>query len=272
MMKRKLVTLAALGLTGLLFILSPYLAPAAPPQSLQLSVIRVWLQDEEPAIARWLKMQARQYEKETGQRLYLRNASKEEMALAQSQSEGAIIPDLMVMQGLPQPLLYRGYALILRDDSSNPLTPSPTSLLFHRPTQSPGPSPAPPALPDFSALGAILTPAFLSPSLPGCIQSSDPLSAFSAGKAPAALLTAGQAAQLPFGYQAFALEQGEGLLAVSAEATSEKGQGFLSFLLDAQAQQALCQYGLYSSNPALLLYDTQDPIRAMIEESRNFSY
>ena len=271
MLKRKLPTMIALALTGLFFLLSPLIQKNSVPPPRTLSILRVWLREDEPAVGRWLKKQAQRYEKETGERIYLRNASEKEMAEARQAQSGQpeiIIPDLMVMQGLSSPLLFRGYALIVRDDRAALLTPSPTSLLFQRPTASPGPSPLPEIQPDFSAPGAILTPAFLSPGLPGCIPSDDPLAAFSAGKAPAALLTAGQAATLSFGYRVYALEEGAGMMAVSAQSMNEKGGRFLSFLLSAESQRSLSQYGLYSCLPSLRLYDAADPIRALIESSK----
>ena len=268
MIKRKALTLFSLLLTGILFALSPLLQPDEPLSSDMLSVTRVWLMDDEPAVGRWLKKQAAQYEKSEKERVYIRTASREEIENALSGAENAIIPDLIISQGLAQPLLFRGYALIIRDEQAKIITPAPTSALFYRPTAAPGPSPAPAPAPDFSSIAPILIPAFLSSSLPGCTQSADPFSAFSAGKSPAAVLTAGQAMQLSFGYRAHPLPDKEGLLAVNANAMTLQGEKLLSRLQINEAQQALAAYGLYSFNPSLHLYDESDPIRAMIEKSR----
>lgn len=268
MFKRKIVTLTALALTGVLFLISPLIQEQKNITSAGHPILRVWILEEEPAVTRWLKKQAARYEKEAGQRIYLRAASSKEMDQALTGEKGAIIPDLMVMQGLDTPLLYRGYALILRDENAVIHTPSPTSALFFRPTATPGPSPSPQPEPDLTALSPILAPPFLVPSLPDILVSADPLAAFLAGKAPAALLTAGQAAQLSFGYRAYALKDGEGLTMVQARAMNSEGAAFLAFLKGEAAQRALADAGLYSCDPSIRLYDESDPIRALIEGSR----
>jgi len=268
MFKRKIVTLTALALTGVIFLLSPLIQEKEDFTSAGHPILRIWILEEEPAVSRWLKQQAARYEKETGQRIYLRTASQPEITQALSGVENAIIPDLIIMQGLNTPLLYRGYALIVRDEGAVIQTPAPTSALFFRPTATPGPSPSPQPESDLTAFSPILAPPFLSTSLSNLQVSADPIAAFVAGKAPAALLTAGQATQLSFGYRAYALKNGEGMLPVQAAAMNNQGNAFLSFLQKESAQRALAGFGLYSFDPSIRLYDETDPIRSLIERSR----
>ena len=80
------------------------------------------------------------------------------------------------------------------------------------------------------------------------------------------MLTAGQAAGLPFGFQAYPIPGGGGLLGVGAEALSLDGQRFRAYLLREDSQLALSRFGLYS--PALSLYIPEDALRFLIENSR----
>ncbi|MBE5783571.1 MAG: hypothetical protein E7329_09700 [Clostridiales bacterium] len=266
-MKRKLTTLVALMLSCLLAILASSLEQAPAPSNNSMQITRVWTVETDPAVSAWLKKRAATYEKETGHRIYLRTATQEEMDACLQGEEGAIIPDLIVSCNQGEALAYLGYALILRDESAPAVTPAPTSALFFRPTATPGPSPTPgPAL-DINALGAILIPETLSVSLPGGIKSSSAAADFIAKKAPAALLTAGQASTLPFGYQAYALPFNEGFETISGQAFSQAGDDFAVFLQSLSSQQRLKEHGLYSAFPGLYLYDESDPLRKLIESA-----
>lgn len=269
MWKRKASTLTALALTGLLFLFSPFLPQNQAPAGSSEALIRIWILEDEPAVSRWLKKQAARYEKQSGRRVYLRSASREEMKSALEGREDAYPPDLMVMQGLEETLLFRGYALIIRDNEAQRIIPQPTSALFFRPTITPSPSATPAPVPALPSLSPILIPSCLSISIKGAETSVNPLAEFAAGKAPAAILTAGQAEQLPFGYRAHSLENGEGMLPVHGKAMSADGAALLAFLQDRPCQQALSEYGLYSFQKDLSLYDPANPIRHLIENSRN---
>ena len=237
---------------------------APPPKTVRM--IRVWITEKEPAVSAWLRSLAAEYEKETGERVYLRNATEEEASAARRGEGGAILPDAMIAPGDAEaPVALRGYALIIRDDAAAVATPAPTSALFFRPSPSPGPSPAPLLTPDPASCSAVLAPPELMSALPGAIRSVDPAADLTRGKARAALLTADQAVRLPFGYRAYPLPDGAGMLGVCAEIYSPAGEGFRAYLLRPDVQRALARYGLYS--PCARLYSGDDPLRFLIENS-----
>ena len=266
-MKRKMTTLIALAITCLLGFCAPNLPRQASHPESTLQVTRIWLLDIDPAAAKWVRKQAAAYEKETGERLYLRSATQEEAMAAQKKEENTIVPDLMVLSGENSPLCYLGYALILRDETAPVMTPVPTSALFYPSTPTPGPSPTPAPAPDWQSISPILAPESLSVSLNNTLPVSNPLADFSAKKAPAALLTAGQASTLSFGYQAYSLPDNEGFETISAHFFTEAGEDFFLFLQSASAQLALKDHGLYSALPSLRLYGKGDPLRMLIESS-----
>ena len=266
-MKRKMTTLIALALTCLLVFYAPKLLLQAAPGQRSLKITRIWMDGIDPAAAKWLRQQSAAYEKKTGTRIYLRNASREETEDAFSNQAHAILPDLIITCREGEPLAYLGYALIVRDDRAKVTTPAPTAALFHRPTSAPDPAATAAPTPDMTALGAILSPDSLSVSLPGFIPSAQARDDFIAGKAPAALLTAGQAHALPFGYQAFPLPGKEGAEIISGRSFSKAGQDFSLFLMESSSQLKLKDHGLYSVLPQLRLYDENDPLRMLIEES-----
>lgn len=266
-MKRKITTPIALALTCLLVFYAPKLLMQAAPGQRSLNITRIWMDGIDPAAAKWLQKQSAAYEKKTGTRVYLRSASREEMEDALSHQAQAILPDLIITRQAGEPLAYLGYALIVRDDGANVTTPAPTAALFYRPTSVPEPAATIAPTPDMTALGAVLSPDDLSHSLPGIIPSAQAREDFIAGKAPAALLTAGQAHALPFGYQAFPVPGKEGAEIISGRSFSKAGQDFSLFLMDASAQVNLKEHGLYSVLPQLQLYDENDPLRMLIEKS-----
>lgn len=263
-MKRILTTLLALALTALLFLAAPWrIREAAPLQ--RRDILRVWIAGEDAATISWLKKQAAAYEQETKCRVYLRRAEEEETLSALSRAPDAVIPDVIVGAG-ERPVALRGYALILRDDAAREPTPRPTSALFARPTPAPGPTPEPPALPPWEQVGAVLCPAVLRGAVPGTVLSDTPAADLAAGKADAALLTAGEANQLKIGFRAYPIPDGRGLIPIRAAALTAAGEQFLSALLSDQAQAALGQHGLYALSARL--YTSNDPIRFLIDGSR----
>jgi len=266
-MKRAVVTLLALGLTAGLICLFPRAVSreteAAPRKE---PILRVWVTDREPAVAAWLKKQAAAYEKTAGVRVYLRKAAGEEAENALQGEDGAPAPDVLIGPEGDTPVALQGYALILRDDGAAMITPAPTALLFSRPSPVPGPTAAPPAQPDWREIGAVLAPSGLSFPVPGAVASADPARDFAAGKARAALLTAGQAERLAVGFQAYPVAAGGGLLPIGGRAFTQEGISCLSHLQSGAAQGALADHGLYAVH--LLLYTSRDPVRQMIDSSR----
>ena len=299
-MKKALRTALALLATAAVLWLLPRAWRRQDQPGRELRVCRVWLLEKEPAVATWIKALAAGYEKETGSRVYLRAATAEEAAAARA-GDGAVRPDVLLYPAAagiaapsgvqPNPtdgenaaagrtdapqapgsafdsmtVALRGYALILRDDGAAVFTPAPTSALFFPPPATPGPPPSPAPSPDPASFAAVLAPEELLGAMSGTIRSQNPAGDLAAGKAKAALLTAGQAAKLPFGYRAFALPAGAGLLPVQAQAFSQEGRAFVQSLLREDSQRALRQAGLYS--PLLALYGPEDPLRFLIGQSR----
>ena len=263
-MKKMLRTGFALLLTAALLLTVKSLWKQEQPSAPGPAITRIWLLEREPAVAAWVRSFSAGYEKETGSRVYLRAAMAEEATAART-GDG-IQPDLLLYPGTGFPVALRGYALILRDDTAAVATPAPTSALFFPPPSTPGPSPTPAPTPDPASFTAVLAPEELMDAVPGTVRSHDPAGDLSRGKAKAALLTAGQAAQLTFGFRAFAVPEGAGLVSVCAQAFTPEGQRFLDALLRENSQRALRQAGLYS--PFLPLYGPEDPLRRLIDDSR----
>jgi len=265
MKKRIMVTLAALLLTALLILAAPWKSLPEKPRS-AAPILRVWVTEEDAAAVRWLKKQAAAYEKAARQRVYLRRASREETDAALSGAPEAVAPDVIVGGRGDTAVALRGFALILRDDAACRITPRPTSALFFRPSPSPGPTAQPMTMPPWEQIGAVLSPQSLLGAVPGTVTSLSPAADFAAGKADAALLTAGEAAALPTGFRAYPVPDGRGLLPVGALSLSADGTAFLAFLLDAPAQSALGRFGLYALS--MRLYGPDDPVRYIIDGSR----
>ena len=252
-------------LTAAFVLRHPGLTAPKEARRAPLPVVRVWITEKEAAVSAWLRKQAAAFEKATGQRVYLRTATEEEAEDARGGREGVVGPDLLIGPGAGAPVALKGYALIVRDESAAVLTPAPTSALFFRPSPTPGPSPTPPPAPDWEGLGAVLVPADWRGSLPGAVVSADPAGDLAAGKAPAALLTAGQTARLAFGFRAWAVPGNAGGINVNAKALSPPGEELLVFLRTEAAQRTLRDHGLYAVS--LGLYGEEDPLRALIESS-----
>ena len=264
--KRIAVTCAALVLTAALVWLFPGKQEQPGNAGSARPVLLIWVTERESAAMGWLKKQAAAYEKKTGVRTLMRRAEGEEAADALAAKPGAVIPDLLVGPEGDEAVALRGYALFLRDDGTVPVTPAPTSALFFRPSPQPLETPAPPAFPSWDTVGAVLTPRELSGAVPGAVASADPPADFQAGRARAALLTAGQAARLTVGARAYPVPDGGGLIPVRARAFSPRGQAFEAFLKEKDAQRALAAHGLYAL--AEPLYPPDDPVRFLIDASR----
>ena len=266
-MKGKIaVTLTALLITAALVFVYPKLAQKTPVPEKGVRVLRVWVTEDEKAVSVWLKDRAAAYEKQEKRRVYLRAASRQEAEAALRGEAGVVPPDVMVMPGLDSVVALRGYGLFVRDAAGAAVTPMPTGALFSRPTPEPQKTREPLREPDWAALKAVLCPKELTDAVPNAVETDDPTAAFAAGKAEAAVLTAGQAGQLPFGYAAYPLANG--FLPVTAQGFSGEGEAFLSFLRGRASQFALQDAGLYTALPNVRLYDGGQPLRAVIEEGR----
>ena len=264
MKKRSIITLSALLATAALVSLYPRLTQKTPAPEKGVRVLRVWVTEDERAVTVWLKERAAAYEKQEKRRVYLRAASRQEAEAALRGEAGVVPPDVMVMPGLDSVVALRGYGLFVRDAAGAAVTPMPTGALFSRPTPEPQKTREPLREPDWTALKAVLCPKELTDAVPNAVETDDPTAAFAAGKAEAAVLTAGQAGQLPFGYAAYPLANG--FLPVTAQGFSGEGEAFLSFLRGRISQFALRDAGLYTMLPNVRLYDESQPLRAMIEE------
>lgn len=259
--------LLALALTaGLALLLARAMTPGEAKNDGR-TLLRVWIAENDPALSGWLRSQASAWEKQTGGRVYLRQASREESRAAQEGQQDAAAPDLLLPADDGQAVALRGYALILRDENAPTAAPAPTGVLFSRPTPVPNADPQPVPTPDWAAVPAVLAPEGLAEQVPRAMQSADPAGDLARGRAQAALLTAEEAARLPFGFRAYALPSGAGFLPVRASAFTENGRAFLRFLLSQDAQRALPARGLYS--PSLRLGSPDDPLRSLIENSRD---
>lgn len=224
---------------------------------------RVWLLDQGEDMKGWLRACCAAYEKVSGVRVYLRRASDQELESARGGKEDVPLPDLTV-GGEGVCLARRGYALILKDETAPNVSPETGGGLFFRPSPTWGPPETPAPMPENVLQGAVLVPPGLSGAVPQEIISDQPAAALAQGKAKAALLTAGEAEALPFGFRAFAVPGGKGSLPVRGEALSAAGEALLDYLLSDAAQQRLSAQGLYS--PRLLLYGG-DGVRGIIEKS-----
>ena len=261
-MRRIIITLAALLATaGLVYAGFLYAADTSEAPSARLPLVRVWAAEQEPDVWSWLRKRAKQYEKETGVRVYLRAASRE---MAQ-EAGGAFPPDLLISGSGDTVVALRGYALFFRDSTARAVTPHPTSLLFVPSSPTPGPSPTPAPTPDIARFSVILIPDTLVMELPGGVRSARVFLDFEEGKGDAALLTAEQAKQLPFPVSACPLPKGKGGLPICGSAATAGGEAFLAFLCAEPSQQALADTGLFS--PRCFLYQGTDPLREMIENA-----
>ncbi len=260
-MKKLLVILFFLVLSFGLLQFLPAALRSPEEQEHPFTILLVWSAEEEPAVQSWLRGQAKSYERATGQRVYLRAVSAQDV---RSISVQGLLPDALILRSGDRLLALRGYALIVREENAA-VTPAPTGALFYRPSLPPEPAGTPTPCPEEMKLRAVLCPEPLMNALPGTIMSVQPDADFNQGKADAALLTPGQAAELTVEYQAYAVPEGKGFLPVKATAYSEAGESFLAWLQDGVAQEALGRAGLFS--PYLRLYGPDDPVRYLIENS-----
>ncbi len=262
-MKKALIILGALGLTGALICLFPLLRPAQEMRDRGVAILRVWVGPGGEAASPWLRRMAAAYEKQGGMRVYLRSATAGELQALADGDGAAVAPDLIVSPEGDALLARVGFALILPQTDAPAQTPAPTSALFAPPSPSPGPAATPEPPPSLAALGAIAAPEALSARMEGTFADGDPAGALIAGRAAAALLTPAQAGALPFGYRAYGLENA--WLPIAARALSAAGGDLSAFLQTNTAQQALRDAGLFAAASGLRLYGPQDPLRATIE-------
>ena len=261
-MRRNIITFAALLLTaGLVYVGFMYAKNSAGTPSANLPLVRVWAAEQEPSVWAWLRRQAKQYEKETGIRVYLRAVSGDMIR----ESGDAFPPDALITGNGSRAVAMLGYALFFRDDAQRTPDIHPTSLLFFQSSPTPGPSSTPAPTPDAARFSVVLTPLGLESAVPGGAASPHAAQDFAAGKGDAALLTADEAMRLPFPVSASPLAKGEGSLPIFGSAGTDGGEAFLNFLCTEPAQKSLRDHGLYS--PFLLLYRGADPLREMIENS-----
>lgn len=268
MRKKGWITGAALLATAALLLFFPLRERAPERAQGGVRIIRVWLAEKEPAVGAWLRKCAAAYEKETGERVYLRAATQEEAQAALSGQAGVVPPDLLIAPELEMPLALRGCALIVADAASPPPTPAPTSALFYRPSPSPGPAATPPPAPTLDSLSGLLAAAEWAGVYPGAQISADPARDFDQGLAQAALLTPGQTAGLSRGYRAYAPPEGRGFLPVQARALSAAGERLLAQLQSEGYQRRLQECGLFSYQKGLRLYGEEDALRALLESAR----
>ncbi len=261
-MRKFFVTLCALAVTAaLVWSLFGFQPRAVEPPSLQLSLIRVWVSGQDPAVWSWLRKAAKQYENETGRRVYLRAGPAEDAGAL----SGEYPPDLLISHEKGKCVALHGFALFCRDESAQAVTPDPTSFLFFRPSPTPGVSPTPVPTPNTALFSVLIVPQRLSSSFPGSLSSANPLRDFIDGKGDAAVLSVGQAAQLPFQTVARPLPAGKGFLPIRSAAATPKGEDFFNFLLMEQTQRMMTESGLFS--PSFSLYQGIDPLREMIEST-----
>ena len=261
-MQRMIMTLSAMLVTvGLAYTVFrfPFTIEDTPP--VRPALTRVWVSGQEAEVWAWLRKEAKQYEKETGTRVYLR-AVPSEMIL----DADALPPDLWISDTGKKALALEGYALFFRDDGPGIATPMPTSLLFYQPSPTPGPSAAPAPTADIARFSIILAPQKVPAAGAGIIRSAHPAKDFEDGKGEAVILTAGQAEALPFHVGALPLPGGSGFTPVYGTAQTPAGTALLDALLSETAQRSLMEVGLYS--PSFQLYQGKDQLRAMIENSR----
>lgn len=265
-MKRGLRILGALALTGMLLCLHPLLQPERIKKETDVGILRVWIGTEGAAASPWLRKQAAAYERQGGQRVYLRTATAAEIQAAE-ENGADLVPDLIVSATGSTLLARQGYALIVRREGTVPSTPAPTSALFYPPSPSPGAAPTPAAVPEAEAVGPIAGSRELALRMENLQPCADPAAEIRAGRYDAAMLTAAQAGTLPFGYQAYGLKNA--WLPLMAQTMTEDGAQFAAFLLTDAAQQALRESGLFAASAGLRLYGEQDSLRALIESAIN---
>ena len=259
-MQKNIVTLAALLATAGLIFWGVHFPGQQREDASKMTLVRVWVEEQDTQVWKWLRRQAKRFEKEKGIRVYLRSS-----AVASAKPASVLPPDLVISSQGENKIAAHGYAIFVRDDRAGMVSPRPTSLLFFRPTPSPGPSLTPEPAPDFHSFSAVLVPDKLLTMIPNGIRSEYPLEEFGAGKAEAAVLTVEQAGQLSFRFRLVPLPRGKSSLSVFALPMTTVGKEFMQVLLSASAQADLTDVGLYSFE--FQIYRGIDPVRELIENS-----
>lgn len=259
-MKKGLRCGAALLLTAALLAFAPGLFQRPMKEQTAKELLVVWMQEGESDVAAWLKKAAAVYEKKTGKRVYLRYASEEERRMAGEEKPDALIP---AEEGTV--LAYRGWALIVPDETKPAQTPAPAPSLFIRPTLPPSKDSSTPA-PLNKVPESVAVPAEFLPVVEKSYVSQTPLSDLSSGKADGALLTPLQAQQIKGGYSVQA--RNEYFVPINGLSVTEEGQAFFSFLRSDEMQQALTGQRLFSWRTDLLLYNAENELLHQMEKSR----
>ena len=259
-MKKGLYCGAAILLMGVLILFAPGILQTKQEQTAQKDLLVIWMQEGENDVAAWLKKAAAAYEKKTGNRVYLRYASAEEWSLSGEEKPDALIP---AEEGAV--LAYRGRALIVPDETKPAATLAPAPSLFIRPTLPPAADLSTPAPLKTTPERVAVPEGFLS-IVENSYVSKTPLSDFSSGKADGALLTPLQAQQVKGGYSVQV--QPAYFVPVRGMAVTEDGQAFLSFLRSDEMQRALTIQRLFSWNPELFLYGSENELLHQMEKSR----
>lgn len=259
-MKKGIYCVVALLLIAFLISFFPALFQQKENSVPEKELLVVWMQEGENDTAAWLKKAAAVYEKKTGQRVYLRYASEEERRMA-----GAEKPDVLIPSEEGMVLAYRGWALIVPDETKPVSTPVPAPSLFIRPTLPPAADLSTP-VPLKKALGKVAVPEGFVLVVENGYGSKTPLNDLSSGKADGALLTPLQAQQIKGGYNVQA--RPEYFVPVKGRAVTEEGQAFLCFLRSDEMQHALTSRRMFSWNPDLLLYGSENQLLHQMEKCR----
>ena len=259
-MKKGLYCYLAIFLMGLLIMFAPGIFQTEQERSAEKELLVIWMKEGESDVAAWLKKAAAVYEKKTGQRVYLRYASEDERRLTGENKPDALIP---AEEGAL--LAYRGWAMVMSDETKPVMTPVPAPSLFIRPSM-------PPAA-DLSTLAPlkkvpekVAVPERFSSIVDNSYVSQTPLSDLSSGKADAALLTPFQVQQMKGGYSVQVCPAY--FVPVRGMAVTEGGQAFLSFLRSDEIQRALTEMRLFSWMRDLFLYGADDELLHQMEKSR----
>ncbi len=259
-MKKGIYCMAALMLTAVLIALFPVLFQRKESSVPEKELLVVWMKEGESDTAVWLKKAAAAYEKKWGKRVYLRYASEEERRLAGTEKPDALIPS---EEGTV--LAYRGWALIVPDESKPVSTPAPAPSLFIRPTLPPTADLSTPA-PLKKVPERVAVPEEFVSVVENGYASQTPLNDLSSGKADGALLTPLQVQQVKGGYNVQA--RPEYFVPVKGRAVTEEGQAFLRFLRSEEMQHALTSRRLFSWNPEILLYGSENQLLHQMEKCR----
>lgn len=257
-MKKWGIWLLSMGMTVGLLLSYPLLS-RQEIENRRPEVVRIWVADGVGEVLPWLKQAAAAYEKEHACKVYLRRASDAEYEKAE------LMPDAAVGWETGAEVAFRGYGLVVPDETAEKATPAPPSGLFQRPTQAPpAQTPLPLAFPE--DLTEIAVPEGMQALLPDGYAAKNPFQELQQGKARAALLLPSQMAKLQTGYRMH--PRGDFFVPIRGRALTEDGQHFVSFLRGEEMQRLLKKQQLFSWNPSLCLYGAEQEDAFLMELSR----